>query len=176
MAAAVSDYSKFRRGPRGYLRRVRSTVGAMLELSFGTPEEARRIVRRINTIHDQVNGRLDRAVASFPLARSIRRDSELLCWVHATLIESMVVSYELFVDPLTSEEKNRYGPHATWLACELGVEPHLLPRDYPAVEAHVRARYESGDIVVGDAARVLGAHCSRRPSGRPPRRCSGSRG
>ncbi len=103
-------------------------------------------------IHDQVNGRLDRAVGRFPAGTPYSaRDPELLCWVHATLIESMVVSYELFVDPLTSEEKNRYALDATWLACELGVEPHLLPRDYPAVEAHVRARYESGDIVVGDA-------------------------
>jgi uncharacterized protein (DUF2236 family) len=166
VAAAVSDYSKFRRGPRGYLRRVRSTVGAMLELSFGTPEEARRIVRRINTIHDQVNGRLDRTVGRFPAGTPYSaRDPELLCWVHATLIESMVVSYELFVDPLTSEEKNRYALDATWLACELGVEPHLLPHDYPAVEAHVRARYESGDIVVGDAARVLGGALLSPPLG-----------
>ena len=46
VAAGVSDYSKFRRGTRGYLRRVRSTVGAMIELTFGTPDEAQRIPLR----------------------------------------------------------------------------------------------------------------------------------
>ena len=166
VAGAVSDYSKFRRGSRGYLRRVRSTVGAMLELSFGTPEEAQRIVRRINAIHDQVNGRLDHAVGKFPAGTVYSaRDPELLTWVHATLIESMVVAYELFVDPLTVEEKDRYAGDAIWLACELGVEPARLPHDYPAIEAHLLSRYTSGDIVVGENARTMAGALLSPPLG-----------
>jgi uncharacterized protein (DUF2236 family) len=156
VASALSDYSRFRRGPRGYLRRARSTVGAMLELTFGTPQEAQRIVDRINGIHDQVNGRLDRAVGIFPAGTPYSaRDPRLLCWVHATLIESMVVAYELFVDPLTSEEKNRYAADATWLARQLGVEPERLPSTYLEIETHLESRYSSGEIAVGENARVL---------------------
>jgi uncharacterized protein (DUF2236 family) len=166
VAAAVSDYSKFRRGPRGYLRRVRSTVGAMIELTFGTPEEARRIVRRINGIHDQVSGRLDRDVGLFPAGTVYSaRDPRLLVWVHATLIESMVVSYELFVDPLPAPEKDQYARDATWLACELGVPADLLPRNYADVETHLRSRYSSGEIVVGDSARTLAAALLSPPLG-----------
>jgi uncharacterized protein (DUF2236 family) len=166
VAAAVSDYSKFRRGPRGYLRRVRSTVGAMIELTFGTPEDARRIVRRINGIHDQVNGRLDRAVGIFPAGTPYSaRDPQLLVWVHATLIESMVVSYELFVDPLSAAEKDQYATDATWLACELGVPADLLPKSYADIETHLHCRYASGEIVVGDRARTLGAALLSPPLG-----------
>ncbi|HYN10019.1 MAG TPA: oxygenase MpaB family protein [Vicinamibacterales bacterium] len=166
VAAGVSDYSRFRRGTRGYLRRVRSTVGAMIELTFGTPDEAQRIVRRINGIHDQVHGQLDRAVGIFPAGTPYSaRDPRLLCWVHATLIESMVVSYELFVDPLSPEEKDRYAVDATWLARELGVEADLLPRDYRGIETHLRSRYDSGEIAVGDNARVLAGALLSPPLG-----------
>ncbi len=166
IAAALSDYSKFRRGPRGYLRRARSTVGAMLELSFGTPADAQRIVRRINAIHDQVHGTLDRAVGIFPAGTVYSaRDPQLLCWVHATLIESMIMSYELFVDPLSADEKDTYAIDATWLARELGVEPQLLPMDYPSVQSHVLSRYATGEIVVGDNARTLAAALLSPPLG-----------
>jgi uncharacterized protein (DUF2236 family) len=156
IGCALSDYSRFRRGPRGYLRRARSTVGAMLELTFGTPRDAQRIVDRINGIHDQVNGRLDRAVGIFPAGTPYSaRDPQLLCWVHATLIESMVIAYELFVDPLTCDEKNRYAADATWLARQLGVEPERLPVTYHGIETYLETRYSSGEIVVGENARVL---------------------
>lgn len=166
VAAAVNDYSKFRKGSRGYVKRARSTVGAMLELSFGSDEDARRIVGRINGIHDRVNGRLDRAVGRYPAGTFYSaRDPELLTWVHATLIDSMVVSYELFVDPLSIEEKDRYALDATWLAEELGVPPDELPRSYPAVQAHLVSRYGSGDIVVGDSARTLAGALLSPPLG-----------
>ena len=156
VAAAVSDYSKFRHGSRGYLRRARRTVGAMLELTFGSPEDAQRIVRRINGIHDQVNGTLDRAVGIFPAGTTYSaRDPRLLVWVHATLIESMVVSYELFVDPLPAAEKDQYARDATWLALELGVPADQLPQNYADIEKHLRCRYASGEIAVGDSARTL---------------------
>ncbi|HEY7474132.1 MAG TPA: oxygenase MpaB family protein [Vicinamibacterales bacterium] len=166
VAAGVGDYSRFRRGTRGYLRRVRSTVGSMIELTFGTPDEAERIVRRINGIHDQVHGTLDRAVGIFPAGTPYSaRDPRLLCWVHATLVESMVISYELFVDPLTREEKDRYAADAAWLARELGVPPADLPQDYSGIEAHLQTRYASGEIAVGDGARVLAGALLSPPLG-----------
>jgi uncharacterized protein (DUF2236 family) len=166
VAAGVGDYSRFRRGPRGYLRRARSTVGAMIELTFGTPEDARRIVRRINGIHDHVHGRLDRAVGIFPAGTPYSaRDPRLLCWVHATLIESMVVAYELFVDPLTPEEKDRYAVDAAWLARELGVDADQLPRSYREVEAYLQACYGSGEIAVGEPARTLAGALLSPPLG-----------
>jgi uncharacterized protein (DUF2236 family) len=166
VAAAVSDRSKFRKGSRGYIRRARSTVGAMLRLSFGSAEDAQRIVGHINGIHDHVNGRLDRAVGRYPAGTIYSaRDPELLTWVHTTLIDSMIVAYELFVDPLTSEEKDRYAIDATWLAEELGVPPDQLPRSYPAVQAHLVSRYGGGDIVVGESARTLAGALLSPPLG-----------
>ena len=166
IAAAISDYSRFNRGSRGYLRRVRSTVGAMLDLTFGTPDEAQRIVTRINGIHDQVSGRLDRGVGIFPAGTPYSaHDPRLLGWVHATLIESMVVAYELFVDPLTMAEKNQYTVDSAWLARELGIQVECLPSTYGAIEAHLERRYASGEIAVGENARALGGALLSPPLG-----------
>jgi uncharacterized protein (DUF2236 family) len=44
VAAAVADHSPFGEDLRGYLQRARRTVGAMLRLTFGTDDEARRVV------------------------------------------------------------------------------------------------------------------------------------
>src|SRR5262245_15266928 len=98
VAAGVGDYSGFRSGARGFVRRVRGTVGGMLDLTFGTADEAQRIIDRINSIHDRVNGRLPAAVGIFPAGTPYSaRDPKLLLWVHATLIDSMTVAYETFV-------------------------------------------------------------------------------
>ncbi len=44
----------------GQRQRLHSTVRAMLDLSFGTPEDIRRAVGHINAIHDRVSGTLAR--------------------------------------------------------------------------------------------------------------------
>jgi len=166
VAAALSDYSGFRHGAGGYLRRARRTVGAMLDLTFGTPDDQRRIVRSINAIHDQVRGHLAQPVGIFPAGTPYRaRDPRLLCWVHATLVESLVVAYEQFVDPLAPDESDQYTVDAAWLAHELGVGWDLLPDSYAGIRAYMRAQYDSGEIAVGDDARALAAALLAPPLG-----------
>jgi uncharacterized protein (DUF2236 family) len=77
----------------------------------------------------------------------------------------MVVSYELFVDPLSTGEKDRYAQDATWLAQELGVPPDRLPRSYCGIQAHLISRYGSGEIVVGESARTLAGALLSPPLG-----------
>ena len=42
VAAAVADHSDFRGGQTAYLRRAHRTIGAMLALTYGTDDEARK--------------------------------------------------------------------------------------------------------------------------------------
>ena len=166
VAAGVGQYSGFRTGAGGYLRRVRGTVGAMLDITFGTREEALKTVDHINAIHHRVHGRLAEAVGIFPAGTPFSaRDSELLCWVHATLIESMVLSYELLVDPLTDDEKDAYAAEAAWLPMALGAEAAQVPSTYAGVRAFIQARYASGTIVVGNQARRLAGALLAPPLG-----------
>jgi uncharacterized protein (DUF2236 family) len=166
VAAAVRDNSQFHSGVGGYARRAHQTIGAMLDITFGTPEAAQRIVDRINGIHDRINGRLGSTTGIYAEGTpySARHD-HLLVWVHATLVESLVVTYEMFVGPLTVEEKNRYAAEAAWLTRELGAPASMIPADYCGVESFMRDTRARGEIAVGDDARRMATALLAPPVG-----------
>ena len=58
VAAGVHHHSSFRGSLRSSFRRLHSTVGAMLSLTFGDTEQMIATAAAINTIHDRVRGRV----------------------------------------------------------------------------------------------------------------------
>ena len=58
IAAGVHDHSSFRGSLRSSYRRLRSTVGAMLSLTFGDTEQMITTAAGIMSIHDRVRGRV----------------------------------------------------------------------------------------------------------------------
>jgi uncharacterized protein (DUF2236 family) len=121
IAAAISDGSSFHSGAGSYVRRAHQTISAMLDLTFGTLSDAQRIVDKINGIHDHVHGHLGAATGVFPAGTPYSaRDGQLLVWVHATLVESLVLTYEQLVGPLTGEEKDQYASDSAWLRARTG--------------------------------------------------------
>jgi ER-bound oxygenase mpaB/B'/Rubber oxygenase, catalytic domain/Kelch motif len=57
--------------------------------------------------------------------------SRLLCWVHATLLDSFLLTYELYVGPLTAAEKNGYCGEASQLAPWFEIPEGFLPASAP---------------------------------------------
>jgi len=156
IAAGVADHSSFRGSPMASFRRFSSTVGAMLSLTFGSDEEAVNAAAGINGIHDRVVGRLAEPAGPFaPGQRYSAHDPELLRWVHATLLESIPLTYELLVGSLTSEERDRYCAEATIIEPLLDVPPGLLPRNSAQLDAYMREMLDSRRIVVNATSRML---------------------
>jgi uncharacterized protein (DUF2236 family) len=156
IAAAISDGSSFHSGAGSYVRRAQQTIGAMLDLTFGTPEQAQRIVDRINGIHDRVNGQLGATTGVFRAGTPYSaRHGQLLIWVHATLVESLVLTYEQLVGPLSREEKDQYASDSAWLARELGAPAGAVPADDAGVSEFMREMRARGEICVGDDARRM---------------------
>src|SRR5690348_3709375 len=56
IAAGLDEHSSFRGSFLSGVRRLRSTVSAMLAISFGDTEEMIAVAARINAIHDRVRG------------------------------------------------------------------------------------------------------------------------
>jgi uncharacterized protein (DUF2236 family)/predicted MPP superfamily phosphohydrolase len=148
VAAAVAEHSDFRGSLAARVGRLRSTVGAMLSLTFGDDEEAISAAARINVIHDRVSGEL----AGVPYSA---HDAELLRWVHATLIDSILRTYELLIEPLTPEERDRFCTEATVMEPLLDVPAGLLPRTAADLQVYLRDRLDSGRITVTDCSRAL---------------------
>jgi uncharacterized protein (DUF2236 family) len=166
VAAAIADYSRFHRESGGFVGRARRTIGAMLSLTFGPPDDVKAAIGRINSIHDQVHGTLSEGVGVFPAGTPYSaRDPHLLLWVHATLLESIVTTYELLVGPLTTLEKNTYVTEAAWLAHELGVDPADVPGDYAGILSYMERMYASGEIRVSPTASTLAGSLLAPPLG-----------
>jgi len=125
VAAGVAEHSDFESDP---IRRLNLTLELSLALTFGTPEQVRSSAERINRTHQRVSGKGYRAL-----------DPDLLLWVHATLIDSALLSYRTFVGPLAPSEAEAYYQEAKPIGALLGVLPRLYPATLPAFEGYLEA-------------------------------------
>jgi uncharacterized protein (DUF2236 family) len=158
IAAGVYEHSAFRARPWSAASRLHATVRAMLALTFGTDAQREHALHGIRTIHRRVNGRLEASVGPFPAGTPYSaEDPELVLWVHLTLLDSIPLVYELFVGPLTAEERDAYCDEAAWVALALGAHAEDVPRTWPAVRARMQRTLSSGAITVGPQARQLAA-------------------
>lgn len=156
VAAGVDQHSSFALAPRAKLRRLESTLDAMFGLTFGTPAEAHAAADRINTIHHRVHGVARESAGVFPQGTEYSaHDPDLLRWVHATLIDSLLRTYELFVGPLSRAEKDRYCAEAAAVTPLLGIPEGYLPESTAELERYMDRMMASGHIVVGETARKL---------------------
>lgn len=156
VAAGVDEHSTFRGSLTAGVKRLRSTVGAMLSLTFGDEEEALSVAAGINVIHDRVFGRLRLAAGVFPAGETYSaHDADLLRWVHATLLDSIPQAYELLVGPLTIEERERYCVEAAVMEPLLDIPAGVLPRNTTDLGAYMRDTLGSGRIAITPASRAL---------------------
>ena len=156
VAAGVFDHSGFRASPMAAVGRLYHTTQAMLAITFGDEQRHRAAIEGIRRIHTRVHGTLPAAVGPFPAETPYSaEDPSLLLWVHATLIESLVLAYEQLVTPLTPHERDQYTWVSAPLAIDLGAHDVEVPRSWQELQVYLQRMEESGTIVVGSQARQL---------------------
>ena len=166
VAAGVGAHSGFDAGALAYVHRMRRTIGAMLSLTFGTESEIRETAGRINAIHHRVNGRLDCAVGGYAAGTPYdATDPALLTWVHATLIDSQLRTYALFVGPLAPDDEDRYCAEAAQVGPLLGVAASELPDTKDGLDDYLDGMQREDRLAVGAGARRL-AEALLAPPGR----------
>jgi uncharacterized protein (DUF2236 family) len=149
VAAGVAEHGDFRRRPHDRLVR---TLELTLALTFGTRTEALAAAHQINTVHQHVRGAGYRAT-----------DPRLLLWVHATLIDSALVTYAAFVGPLAAGERDEYYQEAKLIGGLLGLANSRYPAGMPEFEAYLSRMLDGPELVVDGRAREL-ARAVLRPS------------
>jgi uncharacterized protein (DUF2236 family) len=156
VAQGVADHSGFAAERWARVGRLKRTVEAMLALSFGTAEESAAAAAGINRIHDRVHGRLPEAAGEFASGAGYSaHDPALLAWVHVTLVDTFLLTYERFVAPLTPAERDRYCLEATVSAPLLGMTPNALPRTAAELDDCMERILASDQIAVTGTARHL---------------------
>ena len=143
VAAAVADHSDFLADPFG---RLWNTLDLTLTVCFGDEESSQAAAARITEVHRGVVGeREGRAYEAL--------DPDLLLWVHATLVDTALVTYQRFVGRMTTSASARYYEDMKRQAATLGVPAEALPATYPGFAAYVVTTVDS--LRVSEEAREL---------------------
>ena len=148
VAAGVADHSDFERDPLGRLNR---TLELSLALTFGTRDEILAATRRINRTHQRVTGVGYQAL-----------DPDLLLWVHATLVDSALLTYRTFVGPLSEVQAERYYQEAKPVGALLGIPEGRFPNRLADFRDYLDAMLE-GPVHPDATGRRLAALVLRPP-------------
>jgi uncharacterized protein (DUF2236 family) len=152
IAAGVAQYSRFQQNP---LARLQRTMSTMWSIGFDESAKAYAAIERVGNIHKRVHGSVQ---LNEPVARGTRydaRDAQLLMWVHATLVDSAMVAYDLFVRPLSAEEKFRYYEDSKRLAELFDIPKAVIPESLREFSAYFDEMLSGNTLAVGPAARSL---------------------
>jgi uncharacterized protein (DUF2236 family) len=141
VAAGVDEHSDFRRHP---IRRLRRTILMTMAIVFGDRETALAAARTVNQVHARVRGSDYRAL-----------DPDLLLWVHATLMDTALVTYETFVQPLLAREREDFYQEFKLLGELLGIPKDRFPNTLSDFDGYLDAMVTSGPVRVDQRARDL---------------------
>ena len=152
VAEGVAHHSRFREDPIG---RLYQTMNTMWSIIFDEVSEAQSSLQRINQIHRRVQGTVKQGDVIPVGTHYDARDPDLLLWVHATLVDSAIVTYELFVGPLSVQAKGQYYDETKRLALLFGVPESKTPASLEAFNDYMREMIDADTISVGSAARTV---------------------
>src|SRR5256885_1619728 len=137
VAAGVDEHSGF---PLG------RTVLMTMAIVFGDRKTALAAVNAVNRTHARVRGRDYRAL-----------DPDLLLWVHATLVDSALVTYETFVRPLSVSAREEFYRQMNIAGEMLGIPRERFPATFEDFRSYVDTMLSaSGPVQVDERARELG--------------------
>ena len=153
VAAGVAQHSDFAGDAVGRLRR---TLRAMWTIGFDDGPAALAALKRIQVVHTRVHGEICRDAEAIPRGtRYSALDPELLFWVHATLVDSGLQTYDRFVRPLTASDCADYYDQTRKLAVLFGVPEPYTPPTWDAFRAYMDHMLADGSVTVGPTAREL---------------------
>jgi uncharacterized protein (DUF2236 family) len=142
VAQGVDDHSDFRRNA---ISRLRRTIRMTMAIVFGDRETALAAARAINQAHKRVRGEDYHAL-----------DPDLLLWVHATLSDTALSTYETFVAPLQQHDREAFYQEFKLMSELLGIPRERFPDRLSDFEAYLHQMMSpTGPVQVGERARQL---------------------
>lgn len=154
VAAGVAEHSRFREDPWA---RLSGTLRSYLRIVYGSAPAARAEIQRLHELHRGIRGEVGDTDAR---ARHGRRysalDPALSLWVHATLVDSTIATYDAWIRRLSHDERARYYEETIPVGRAFGIPAALLPPDIASFDAYVADMLgPGGPVRVGDDARDL---------------------
>lgn len=156
VATAIDQHSRVKEDPLGRLRRTATRV---LTMVYGSQDQAFQAANSVYKIHEHITGELSTETGVFSEGSAYcANEVNAMFWVHSTLLESSVKMYELFVRPLSEEEKNRYFEESKRFASLFGIPEAAFPSSWPEFMEYNEGMWESDVLTVGKEGRNIAAH------------------
>ncbi len=125
-------------------------------LAFGSIRRAREAARTINRLHARVYGRLPADAGMYRRGTLYHAfDPELLLWVHATLVDTVLLTYRLLLGPLTADEEEQYYQESKATVRLLGLKPGNMPVTLGDLRGYVHEMVYSNRLAATPQARRL---------------------
>lgn len=142
---AIAAKSSFGANP---LQRGLRTFLAAGMICSGNIEETIRTSEFIFSMHSRVKGEVPRDIPGLSRQNYHAVNPDGLLWVYATLIQSNLEAYELFVEPISPAEKEEFYQESKIFAQLFGVPPEVIPETYNDFLGYFKAVLESSDMIV----------------------------
>jgi uncharacterized protein (DUF2236 family) len=152
VAHAIADHSTTRRDIGGRFQRTFRNVFAM---GFGDLDAAFTAARRVHAVHSRIDGVLPAIGEWAAGTRYHANDVDALRWVHATLVDTVVVVRERLRGPLPARDRDGFVREHGRLARLFAIPDE--PRDWAAHAAYVEGMLASRQLTVAPCAREMAA-------------------
>ena len=129
--AGVAEHSDWRRDPFG---RLAATSGYVLTVTYGDTVSANAAAARVRAVHTHVRG----TDPETGLAYSAE-DPDLLLWVHAGMVDSIVHVVQRYGRGLDAAEADRYVAEMVPFAELVGVPAELVPKSVGALRNYIES-------------------------------------
>jgi uncharacterized protein (DUF2236 family) len=153
VAHAIAQHSATMSDPIGRFNR---TFQALYSMIFGDLDTAVEAAWRVRGIHDRVHGPVDEDVGRYPRGhRYHANDRGALLWVHATLVETAVMAWEMGYGPLPAADKEAFYFELKRTGALFGLADEAFPRTFRDFTAYCERMVASDEIAVGAPAREI---------------------
>ena len=153
VAIGVSKHSRYMSDPIG---RTNDTFILGQKITFGSTKTMHEAARTINILHKHVHGSLPMDAGAYESGTPYNaRDPELLLWVHATLVDTILLLYPLLIGPLSPDEQEQYYQESKETAHLLGLVPRDMPTTVKDLQQYVKDMVYSNRLSATPQARQL---------------------
>jgi uncharacterized protein (DUF2236 family) len=129
--AGVAQHSTWERDPFG---RLAATSGYVLTVTYGDTTTAHAVAARVRAVHAHVRG--TDGVTGLDYSAE---DPELLLWVHAAMVDSIVHVVQRYGRGLDTAEADRYVAEMVPFAEIVGVPAQLVPTSVAALRDYIES-------------------------------------
>ena len=129
--AGVAQHSDWKRDPFG---RLTATSGYVLTVTYGDTAAARAAAARVRAVHTHVRGTDEVTGLDYSAA-----DPELLLWVHAGMVDSILTIVQRYGRGLDAAEADLYVAEMVPFAEIVGVPAEMVPTSVKALREYLES-------------------------------------